>query len=211
MDLGFFSFLLFLAWPLDAYLRRRKAKRVRSAAVHRNTRALAEVPNFSRDVMFAGGAGEGGLAIDAAGNSFAVNRPNQPADVFSFDQLVAVHIERDGETVHTTDRGSQAVGAAVGAALFGGAGFLVGGLTGSSKSSFKVRRLALKIYTNDLRSPLSEVVFFDSAKPVGSDDIYMKSRAIQLEEWYARFQAVLHSRQARPLPLQDVSPMSVPR
>jgi hypothetical protein len=58
-----------------------------------------------------------------------------------------------------TNRGGQAVGAAVGAALLGPAGLLLGGLTGSKQNIEQVDKLSLKIYTNDLINPVHEIVF----------------------------------------------------
>lgn len=170
---------------------KRAAKEANERAAQLNSQALKAITQFSAEVLFVGGVEESGIGLDIAANRFAIVHPDKDTVICSFDDVVSVHLERDGETVHQTDRGSQVAGAAVGAALLGGIGLIVGGLTGMSRTTRKISKLSLKIYTTDVRAPVADVVFFARAKAVGPDDLELKARAAQAEEWYARFQAIL--------------------
>jgi len=183
-----------LSMHLGQREQRRQAKLRDDVAATRNAVVLTRLPDFSGDVIFAGSKSQGAVAIDVSGKRFAVTRPNQKTSIYAFDQLVGVQVEQDGDTVYQTDRGSQLVGAAVGAALAGGAGLIVGGLSASSRSTRAIRRLSLKILTNDVHSPVNEIIFFAHPTGAAPEDIQMKQRAVELDEWYARFRAILHGR-----------------
>jgi hypothetical protein len=79
----------------------------------------------------------------------------------SFDDLAGVEIVRDGTTLSSTNRGSQALGAAVGAVALGGVGAIIGGLTASSTQSGRVRRIILVLKTRDQSNPIHQVTFFN--------------------------------------------------
>ncbi|MND36269.1 hypothetical protein D3C80_269230 [compost metagenome] len=164
-------------------------------------KALQEIPSFRPVIKFDGANGGAGVAIDATGNKFAISDGGQTR-VFNFSDLVAVEVFRNGSSVTKTNRGSQVAGAAVGAVLLGPVGLLLGGLTGGKRNEEKVERLSLKIFTNDLVSPVYEVVFFGGmkAKP---DSMLVKQGAKQLDEWYGRFQTILHMRSAAMLAPMD--------
>lgn len=158
--------------------------------------ALSSIPDFRPVVQFNGTSGGAGIAIDPANNKFAItNRAN--TRVFSFTDLVAVEVLRNGSSLTKTNRGSQVAGAAVGAVLLGPLGLLLGGVTGSKRNVEKVDRLSLKIFTNDLVTPVYEIVFFGGpqSKP---DSLLVKQGAQQLDEWYGRFQTILHMRTNAP-------------
>lgn len=152
--------------------------------------ALSVIPDFSPTVMFKGSGGGAGVAIDPATNKFAIADGHR-LKVFSFADLVAVEVLRNGTSLQKTNRGSQVAGAAVGAVLLGPVGLLLGGLTGSKRSVEKVDRLSLKIFTNDLIEPVHEIVFHNMAgsKP---DSFSVQQASKELDAWHGRFQTILH-------------------
>lgn len=66
----------------------------------------------------------------------------------------SIEITVDEETVTRTARGSQALGAAVGVAFFGGVGAVIGGLSGKQISTKNISAANIKIYTNDFNNPI---------------------------------------------------------
>ena len=79
---------------------------------------------------------------------------------YDFAQIAEVALIKDGTTVTSTNRGSQAVGAAVGAVAFGGLGAVIGGLSGSSTGHNCVRRITLRIKVDDPDHPLHDITIF---------------------------------------------------
>jgi hypothetical protein len=147
-------------------------------------------PGYSEDI----GWGRPTISIDPDSQQFAIVRADQTPKVFRFDQLVAAEIERDGKSLTKTNRGSQVAGAAVGALLLGPAGLLLGGLTGSKRQEEKIKRLSLKLYTNDLREPVTEVPFYKDLVGQNADSFIIRNAAKRADEWYGRFQTILHTR-----------------
>lgn len=153
--------------------------------------ALAAIPDFNPVVIYGGGTSKAGIAIDPLINKFALIYSGEPARLFDFDQLIAAEVERNGDSVIQTDRGSQVVGATVGAFLLGPIGLLLGGATGSKRNITEIKRLSLKLYTNDILKPVHEIVFLDSSVGLKSDSLTVKKAALSLDEWYGRFRTVL--------------------
>lgn len=169
-------------------------------------------PTFSVEEMYNARI----LAMDTETSRLAFAEAGQPLRLFRFDELVAVEVVRDGMTIEKTNRGSQAVGAAVGGALLGPAGFLLGGLTGSKRHEGSLSRLVLKITVNDLQRPIIDMVFLDTkAKlkmPLAKGMKPIKTSAEErISEWYGRLRIVLHGQQSSPaVPPSDAPPSSPP-
>lgn len=162
--------------------------------------AFASIPNFRPTLTESTGWIKTTIAIDPASNQFAIAAPSSPPRVFRFADLVAVEIVRDGRSVSKSNRGSQVAGAAVGAVLLGPAGLLLGGLSGSKRNEETIKRLVLKIYTNDLMNPVVEFPFLNSWGGVNANSFLVKDAARRADAWYGRFQAILHGQaQARSL------------
>ena len=91
-------------------------------------------------------------------------------------------------------RGSQVVGAAVGTALLGGAGLILGGLTGSksskAKTTIKVKKIELKLTLNDLHTPVIAFALFEGEIKLNSDTYQkiMKSA----DYWDGIFRVIIH-------------------
>jgi ribosomal protein L7/L12 len=157
----------------------------------RQSNQLLSIPDFSPSVSFKAGTIGPGVAIDAKRSKFAITQPSMLPRVYDFSQLTAVDIVKDGISLQKTNRGSQAVGAAVGGLLLGPVGLLLGGLTGTKRSTEKLKRLSLKIYTNDLGRPMHEIIFFDHPSGIKPDSVLVKPMIDNMEQWYGRFQTIL--------------------
>lgn len=167
-------------------------------------RQIESLPAFSPALRFVQPDMALGLFLDPESCQFAIVRPKQSPRLYGFDQLVAVDVERDGTSLQMTNRGSQMMGAAVGGVLLGGLGLLIGGLTGTKRNEERVKRLSLKLFTSDLHTPVTEVVFFDMPQGVKPDSDLIKLSAQHLDEWYGRFRTILQWKQqaAAPSPAQ---------
>ena len=68
---------------------------------------------------------------------------------------------RGGVQLAYANRGSQLAGIAVGGALLGGIGAVVGGLSGSSRSVNNVTKVVLRFVTDDFDKPKHDIVLLD--------------------------------------------------
>lgn len=182
-----FFLFLFIAVGLIIWVGQIQAKHQTAQST-----ALSTIPDFNPAVMFLGGLGGAGVALDPVNNKFAISYGAHNSSIFRFEDLVGVEVLRNGSSVQKTNRGGQAIGAAAGAVLLGPVGLLLGGLTGSKRSIEKVDRLSLKIFTNNLVQPVHEIVFF--AAPGSDPNSFLVKQASQnLDAWHGRFQTILHN------------------
>lgn len=103
-----------------------------SNAADARKRSLQKLKDFSAALMYGGTGDNPGIAIDTARNKFAIIPRHAQPRVFEFGQLVAVEIQKNGDSIQKTNRGSQVLGSAVGGILLGPLGLLMGGSPGRS-------------------------------------------------------------------------------
>lgn len=155
------------------------------------------LPDFTPTMTYSSGMHKNVIAIDAERQKIAVilnpmklRQLKVDPVVYRFADVVAVELVRDDSVLAKTNRGSQIAGAAIGGALAGGAGLIVGGLSGSTSQRRKIEKLSLKIYTNSLMYPFQEVFWWDSPG-VGIDPANIQHISLDIENWYGRFRAIV--------------------
>jgi hypothetical protein len=125
------------------------------------------------------------IAIDHDGRRIAVGPLSAPIEV-KWADVASCEVERNGQSITATNRGSQAMGAAVGGLLLGPAGLLLGGLTGSKRNVQKVSELSLKVMIDHRAAPLHRIIFVklpgDGIKP---DSAMLKPIIQRLEHFHA--------------------------
>lgn len=87
----------------------------------------------------------------------------------TFGDIMTVEVVENGTVLTQTNRGSQAVGAAVGALAFGGIGFLAGGLSGSTHSQSNIGSIVLRIHLASRKLPSQDVQILGSSGKKGHD------------------------------------------
>lgn len=175
-------------------------------------RQLSTVPGYQPALVQSTGYNKPSISIDPASSRLAITLPGQQPKVFHFNQIVSAEVEKNGRSLTKTNRGSQAAGAAVGAILLGPAGLLLGGLTGGKRTKELLKQVSLKIYTNDLITPVTTINFLDSWTGFKADSLVVKQAAQSADEWYGRLRAILQ-RQQMPSPVETAhvpSPVPAP-
>ena len=158
-------------------------------------RQLSTVPGYEPALVQSLGYNKPSISIDPTSSRLAITLPGQQPKLFHFNQIISAEVEKNGRSLTKTNRGSQAAGAAVGAVLLGPAGLLLGGLTGSKRTEELIKQVSLKIYTNDLISPVTTINFLDSWTGFKADSLIVKQAAQSADEWYGRLRAILQRQQ----------------
>ena len=91
---------------------------------------------------------------------FIDNLHNQT--LLSFDDILGCEIDIDGETVFKKSTMRTIGGTLVGGVLLGGAGAIVGGLSGNSNQKTKIRKLTLIVKTKNIATPNISFECFDA-------------------------------------------------
>jgi len=126
------------------------------------TNELNSHPNFTATLEILGEDGKSGIAIDETRKKIALIQTQSMGCLvksFSYKDVLSSEIFVDGETYTQTVRTSQLGGALIGGLALGGVGAIIGGLSGKSKSSEKVKSIKLRVFVNEINSPLHEVNF----------------------------------------------------
>lgn len=204
--IGLMGFVALCWWAAS------RAKRQRASL----EQLIASIPDFSVGMRYNDPWKSSVIAIDPSSSQFAYGGVDRPFRTFPFSALIAAEVESDGVTIEKTNRGSQAMGAALGGALLGPAGLLMGGLSGSkTRKKGKDTRLSLKLIVNDLQAPSIEIVFLAPGirKMVDHKEKLIGTPEERLAEWFGRFRVILHSQQngsstSAPVPSAPSSPPS---
>ncbi len=86
------------------------------------------------------------------------------------------------------------MGAAIGGALLGGAGAIIGGLSGSSRTNDRVKKVALRVSTDDLDHPNYDILFLaasNNSKGVEKTEPAYQEAIRNAAAWHSRIAAIL--------------------
>ncbi len=122
------------------------------------------VNDFAPTQQLTGCDGKSGLAVDEYQEKICLMKSLMGEHfpvVVSYADIVSVEIHEDGQSVTKTVRSSQVMGALVGGAIAGGAGFIVGGLSGKTRSDDKVKRIDLRLVVDNTGDPLHFVTLLN--------------------------------------------------
>lgn len=133
------------------------------------------------------------IAIDHDGRRIAIGPLAAPIEV-SWSDVASCEVERNGQSITATNRGSQVMGAAVGGLLLGPAGLLLGGLTGSKRNVQKVSELSLKVMIDHRAAPIHRIIFVkmpgDGVKP---ESAMLKPIVDRIEHFHALLSNAIRS------------------
>lgn len=139
--------------------------------------AFSELENFSPSYSVFSVDDKSAISIDETSKSVCLlsNPKGQSLSFFDkrlvqrtvilYKDILEVSIFEDGNSITTTSRTSQVAGAVIGNIVLGGAGLLIGALTGSKKTSATVSSLEVRLLINNTQSPIWSIVFIRSETP----------------------------------------------
>ncbi len=134
-----------------------------------------------------------GIVVDENSEKICFLSSIQPCQLFNFKDVIESEIIEDGYSVTKSSRTSQAGGAVVGGLLFGGAGAIIGGLSGSKKTTKNVTRIDLKIVVNDLSNPIYTINFLNrsAGRPVLSGEYEYKQAMEQAMKCHSMISIII--------------------
>ncbi len=104
--------------------------------------------------------------------------------VYNYNDIIDFELLEDGESVASGGLGR----ALVGGALFGGAGAVVGGVTGKKKSKGVCTSLKIKVTVNDINKPAVYITFLETKTK--KDGLIYKTISEQAQECLSTFQLI---------------------
>jgi hypothetical protein len=139
--------------------------------------AFSELENFSPSQSIFSSDNKSAISIDENSNNICLlSNPSGQSlkffdkrtiqrEVISYRDILEVAIFEDGNSITATSRKSQVAGAIIGNIMLGGAGLVIGALTGSKKTSATVSHLEIRLIINNTKSPTWSIAFIHSETP----------------------------------------------
>lgn len=90
--------------------------------------------------------------------------------IIPFDKIISVELIEDGTTISSKSTMRTVGGTLLGGALGGGAGAIVGGLSGNSKNIKRVKSVQVKIKVRDINNPSLLISCFEAATMTSNSD-----------------------------------------
>jgi hypothetical protein len=112
--------------------------------------------------------------------------------VFKFEDIIESEIIQDDVSIIKASRTSQIGGALVGAALSGGVGAVIGGLSGSKQSTTKVKKITVRVTINDLKMPLIKADFFNHPSGLPKTEPSLSSASNRAERCHSMMNVIIN-------------------
>ena len=149
---------------------------------------LTELDGFSCDYVLTDFWRKTALGIDETRGVLAISDKNGVQRIRA-EEITDCEVIQDGNQIAYTNRGSQVVGMAVGGALLGGIGAVIGGLSGSKRNQQYIKTIKLQISTTNMERPNRELVLLDyshSKKGASPDGVIIKTILENAQTWHGR-------------------------
>lgn len=132
------------------------------------------------------------LVVDEENKKIAILGYMVKPKVYNYHDLLEVKIVEDNVTVTKTARGSQIGGALLGGVLAGGAGAIIGGLSGKKETTEEVKKVELKILVNNVSNPEKNITFLYEMEPIKKTHSKYRQAISKADRWHDIIKVAIH-------------------
>lgn len=153
---------------------------------------ISQIPGFTASAQYVGADGGSGIALDEERSLVCLLSRSDVGithRLVGYRDILSAELFEDGHTVVKTARANQVGGVLVGGLLLGGAGAVIGGLSGKKVETGSVNRIELRLVVNDSAAPTHDVVFLAATSK--RDSVLYKSAADDARKWQARVDVLI--------------------
>ncbi|MCA1021654.1 hypothetical protein [Halobacillus litoralis] len=105
--------------------------------------------------------------------------------------IMQVEIVEDKESISQSSRSSQIGRAALGGLVAGGAGFIVGGLSGKKTHHDEVSEMSLRLVVDDADNPIREFTFYKNDYKLKTNSSLYKRQHGDIFEWFKTVEVLI--------------------
>jgi len=188
IDLALFALAVF---PVMAVIYHRKKRRLEG--LQAQLKALLDSEPVDAIRVYSARM-DAALSLDHRRGRITLARTGEgTARAYPLADVMSAEIQEDGETVVSTSSSRSLTGAVLGGALLGGAGMILGGLGGSTKSRERrnVRALDLVVTVADIERPRHVLRLLDAPHGARAESDQYKTARSSADELLATIQASL--------------------
>ncbi|MBU5441729.1 SHOCT domain-containing protein [Paenibacillus sp. MSJ-34] len=190
--IGFIGFGVYILFKDNQKREQEKENKVKK--FNEKITTLWDIEGFDVTQRFISADFDTGLVLDEQTNRLCIiySQFNE-IKILKYRDILAVEVIEDNESVNKTSRSSQIGGALIGSVVAGGVGAIIGGLSGKSISSTKIKKLDLKIVVNDISQPVYILNFMncisettgEELSGVSKDDPKYKDALKNVTHWHS--------------------------
>lgn len=160
--IGFWGFigLLFLIGIIAQIWYSNEKTKERKEQKKKLNNELSKIDNFTPTKRLVGPWGL--IAIDDNTEQIAIKEKTGRIRKYPYSEILSCEIIEDGETTYKKSTSRTVSGAIVGGIIAGGAGAIIGGLSGKEKEKKEIKYLDFKIVFKDTTNPNFKIRFFDA-------------------------------------------------
>lgn len=122
--------------------------------------------------------------VDDVANNIIFIEYNANKEIIPFDNIISVDIEEDNSIIYSKSIGRTIGGALIGDIVAGGAGMIVGGLSGNSQQKKKVSKVEVVIKLRDINKTALHIVCFDALRETNNSNKEIKTDDFVFGELY---------------------------
>ncbi len=123
--------------------------------------------------------------------------------IIDYKNIISVEIIEDNMTISKTNRKSQLIGAGVGGVLAGGAGAIIGGLSGKSSSTNEVQNVTLRLIVNSFNKSVYDIPFLQLKDSVKKTDNKYKNAIDSAYSWHNVFSKIIKEEEKQESVISD--------
>lgn len=155
-------------------------------------KSIREIPDFNAKHQYISSNYRTGILYDEERGKICLM--NSAGDSHKFEiidasEIISSEIVIDSASITRTDRGSQLMGAAVGGFVAGGAGAIIGGLSGKKHHQESAKYIKLRLVIDRASNPTRQINFLDTEAEKGSATF--SSAANEAGFWHDRISVLI--------------------
>ena len=153
---------------------------------------IKNLPNFDAADVYVSSFNHAGVAIDRTRREFLL-ADKDGLRRFNVRSIMSCEVLEDDVQLACANRGSQLTGMAIGGALLGGVGAVIGGLSASQRNVSRVKSLVLRFTTDNFDNPVHDIVVVRSPSKKGMprDGVMYPEHLKIAQRWHARTVAMM--------------------
>lgn len=124
--------------------------------------------DFKADEVYLSETSGMSIGYDAERSKICLLNTDHKTIIYNYKDILQSELDIDGETISKQSTTGTVGRAVLGGILAGGAGAIIGGVTGSKKQKEKVNSIDLKLSVNDSKNPFYKINFLDLETKKGS-------------------------------------------
>lgn len=158
---------------------------------------INSISGFTTSQVLVCNNGKTSIALDDKDKKAVLLRHNGSSieiKLLPYTDILASEVIEDSDIVTKTERGSQLGGAILGGLALGGVGAIIGGLSGKTRATKKVKKIELRVTVNDINKPTHYINLMDEVDEKDKKDKVYQTAIEIAQHWHTVLSIVINNK-----------------